>query len=350
MSKAPKNIEKVLLGVGLVAGGALGALGFLQLGAAEEDFSQSVPKPTDEAISVAGAEQVPGTINSLQSDRTLKAAEVPNEKLESGRRPVDLTVGVPLFANRDNPNQPVDPLTSSDIHDPIPNEWWLKHGIPPNFADSPQRDFDEDGFSNLEEFEAGTLPNDSTSHPELADKLAYLKEESVEWFLEFGMEMGGKLMPKIEIPTTGEKNKVDFSSPLEPGDTFFAEEPFKGRFKFLGIEERKEMNERLNFEETLKYGIFEDLKPNKKETKYEIPNRIPRAEEPSFYQYDRTAVLELQALGQEGEELRVEENTRFGLPKGAEDKKYLLKRVTPEEVEIEWEADGETRSLVIPKG
>ncbi|MCH7224516.1 Amuc_1099 family pilus-like system protein [Haloferula sp. A504] len=348
MSKAPKNIEKILLGVGLLAGAGLAYLGYSQFAA--DAFNKSAPNPRDGDVSVAGAEQIPGTINSLQSDRTIRAATVPSTRLDSGQREVNLFVGVPLFAERDNPNDPIDLLQSPDVHPPIPNEWWLKYEISPVYADSPQRDADEDGFSNLEEFTAKTLPNDSGSHPELADKLAYVKDETVTWFLEFGFQAGGKWIPKFENLTTGEKNRVPFANGLEPGDVFFGEEPFKGRFKFIEIEEREVFNERLNINEKKQFGKYEDLKENKKGTRYEVPNRIPNAVKPQYYNYDRTAVLELRALGMGGKEFKVEENTRFALPPDGDDKKYLLKNVTPEQIEIEWEVDGETRSRVIPKG
>lgn len=351
MSKAPKNIEKILLVVGLLGGAGLGALGYLQFGKTEEDFARSNPNLREADVAVPGAEKVPGTINSLQSDRALRPATVPSSRLESGQREVDLFVGVPLFAFREDPNNPEDLLqTSKDVHAPIPNQWWLKYGVSPNFADSPQRDHDEDGFSNLEEFEAGTLPNDNSSHPELAMKLGYVKDESVTWFLEFGFEAGGKWIPKIENLTTKEKNKVDFAQGLQPGDEFFEKEPFMKRFKFVRIEDREVFNERININEKLRIAIFEDLKPNKAGTPYEIPNRLPKAQEPKYHHFDRTAVLELRALGLEGRNFKVEENTRFALPEDAKEKKYLLKRVTPSEIEIEWETDGETKSRVIPKG
>ena len=348
MSKAPKNIEKIMLGVGLLAGAGLAYLGFAL--SSEDAFNKAAPNPRDGDVSVPGAEQVPGTINSLQSDRTIRPGIVSSTRLESGQREVDLFIGVPLFAERDNPNEPRDLLQSDDIHSPIPNQWWLKYDISPVYADSPQRDADEDGFSNLEEFEAKTLPNDPASHPELADKLGFVREEAVRWFLEFGFESGGKWIPKIENLDNKQKNRVDFDKGLAPGDIFFADEPFKGRFKFIEIEEREVFNERLNIKEKKSFAIYEDQKENKKGTRYEVPNRIPKAVEPDFHQFDRTAVLELRALGREGAEFKVEENTRFSLPPNGEDKKYLLKRVTPDEIEIEWEVDGETRSRVIPKG
>ena len=46
--------------------------------------------------------------------------------------------------------------------------------------------------------------------------------------------------------------------------------------------------------------------------------------------------LKLEALGQGGKEMVIEENTRFSLPAGQNKKPYLLKSVTPKEIEVEY--------------
>ena len=59
--------------------------------------------------------------------------------------------GDSIFVNRageaidlTHPNSPL-------VHPPISNRWCLVHDIDPSFANSPERDADRDGFSNLEE-------------------------------------------------------------------------------------------------------------------------------------------------------------------------------------------------------
>ncbi|MGE9270736.1 MAG: Amuc_1099 family pilus-like system protein [Verrucomicrobiales bacterium] len=356
MSKPPKNIEKIVLGVGAVAGLGLAALGFMKASAFDEDFSAPSKQPGPSDTSVSGAELVPGTINSLASDRVYTSATVPNEKLESGQRPVDLFVGVPLYANRDNPNEPIDPLVGGDRHPPIPNAWWLKYGVDMTYADSPQRDDDGDGYSNLEEFQGKTDPSDSADHPPLIAKLFFTREESAEWLVLFGTEISGQWMPKLEAEFSKDmegnpmKNKVSFGEGLKPGDVFFAEEPMAKRFKFIGFEDRVQRNQRLNIDENLRFAIFEDLSENKPGKRYEIPNRLPRAQRPDWVQHDRTAYLELQAIGQSGQTLKVVEGTRFALPKDAEAKDYFLKEVTPEHIVVEWKNGYATEDITIPKG
>ncbi|MFC7336520.1 Amuc_1099 family pilus-like system protein [Haloferula chungangensis] len=355
MSKAPKNIEKVLLGVAVVVAGGLVYLGMSKSSAVSEDFSSNPGGQHGEDIEIKDAMKVTEVVSSRTSNRVLDVGTIPSDKLEGGQREVNLFTGVPLFASREDPNNPVDLPTSADVHPPIPNVWWLKYNVSPQFADSPQRDDDGDGFSNIEEFNAGTDPSDKNVHPSLVAKLSFVKDESQPWRVEFGFETGGVWIPKLKtgaLPEeAGPKNRVAFDKGLKPGDLFFGEDPMKGRFKFTGFEERTERNERLKIDETLKYAQFEDQKPNKLGLKYEVPNRLPRAQFQDFQQFDRTAVLDLQALGLDGKEFKVEERTNFALPPTAKEKDYYLKEVTPEAIVVEWkDKDGQTHSVSIPKG
>lgn len=355
MSKAPKNIEKILLGVAVVAAGGFAYLGMSKSSAVEEDFSSNPSGKHGTETEIKEVMLVTEAISSRTSDRTLDVGTIPSDKLEGGQREVNLFTGVPLFANRNDPNNPVDLPTSEDVHPPIPNPWWIKYNVSPKFADSLQRDDDEDGFSNIEEFEADTDPGNSKSHPPLVAKLSYMKDESEPWRVEFGFESGGAWVPRLrtgDLPAEpGPKNRVAFDKGLNPGEMFFAEEPMMGRFKFIEIEERTEKNERIGINQTLRYAIFEDQKPNKLGLRYEVPNRLPNAQRGDYQQFDRTAVLDLQALGMSGQEFKVEERTKFALPPSAEEKTYLLKEVTPESIVVEWQdEEGKTQSVTILKG
>lgn len=353
MSKAPKNIEKILLGLAALFAVGLIVFGVMKAGSVEEDFSPSETNNRRNETAVAKAAQVPEAANSLQLDRALESARVVAEKTPTGDRPVNMFIGVPLFVNRDNLTLPFDPITSPDIHSEIPNIWWLINEVSPNFADSPQRDPDGDGFNNLEEFRAGTDPADSASNPVLVAKLKYVRDDSYEWLVEFGGEISGSWTPKV-LDGSGKKNRVSFSNALNPGDIFFSDESGDGilakRFKFLRLEDREEKNERLNIVEKLRYAIYEEQKENKKGRVYEVPNRMPRAERPTWIHYDRKAVLELNALGEAGTEFTIEEMTNFSLPPGGDDKKYLMKEITPEAITVEWTVDDKTRSVKISKG
>lgn len=356
MSKAPKNIEKILLGAGVVVGGALVALGFMKNAGTDEDFGSSIGEPRNVDPSVPLANDVTAAITSVGSEPEVPAATVPAPTLEEGTRPIDLYVGVPLYASRDNPNEPVDPVTAADIHPPIPNAWWLKYGAKLNYADSPSRDDDNDGFTNAEEFKADTDPTNASKHPPLIAKLKYVTDDSFRWIILPGTPITEKLTPKLEagmpVLEPPVKMRVGFADAIKEGEIFFKEgdERFVNRFKYLGVEERDVRNERLNINQKVTFAKFEDQKDNKKGLVYEFPVSIPRAEREGLSEYDRFAVLDLRALGLAGNDFRVEERRHFALPPDAEEKTYYLKEVTPEKIVVEWKDGEETRSVEIPKG
>jgi hypothetical protein len=68
-------------------------------------------------------------------------------------------------------------------------------------------------------------------------------------------------------------------------------------------------------------------------------------------QWDRAAVFSLEALGKNGVEFKVEENTAFGLPTDSPKKDFMLKSVTPNSVTVEYPAaDGTRKTVEISKG
>jgi hypothetical protein len=127
--------------------------------------------------------------------------------------------------------------------------------------------------------------------------------------------------------------------------------PMAERFKFVGIIEKEVTSERTNLTQKVKFGQYEDLKPNKKGEPYESQYGLPEAQLNASAYYDRIAVLDLQAIGYEGKEFKVEERTKFALPPDAPEKNYTLKKVTPESIEVEYtDAAGATQTVEIKKG
>ncbi|WP_193210457.1 Amuc_1099 family pilus-like system protein [Luteolibacter marinus] len=347
MSQLPKNFEKMLLGGACVAAVGLAALGFMKSGAVETDFDHSLAGSGKDDVGIPEAAATTKAINSLKSNRVIEPGD------DDGR-PVDIFVGIPLFADKNNPNKPVDLIDGKEVHEGIPNRWWIETGADITFANSPDRDDDGDGYTNREEYEGKTHPVDAKSYPPLINKLAYLKDESIQWYVQFGFESGGKWAPNIlGVMPDGKafKSRVSAVEMLEVGDTFFEDGPFAGRFKFTGMTEKEVTSERTQLTQTKRIGLYEDLKPNKAGTKYESEQSLPKAQLDASAYYDRTAVLELQAIGEEGTQFKVEEGTKFALPSGGDEKNYLLKTVTPESIVVEYtDADGKTQTKEISKG
>ena len=350
MSWFSANYEKALIGGSALIALGVGYFGWSQIQAVDEDFSKLLAGNGNQSTAVANAEQIPKAIQSMQLDHSW------TRQLD-GDRPVDLFTGIPLFVSRDEPNKAIDLLNGRQVHPGIPNQFWLENRIDPGFADAPTRDPDADGFTNLEEYQAKTNPRASASHPPLLSKLRYIKDDSITWLLRpgYGAQLDAT-KPEMQFPIDYEdsrrlQNRAPAAAMIAPGALFFINEPVKGRFKLLGHVTRMEHNPATNVDSEVVFVRIEDQKPNKGGTIYEIPAPLGRGVASKYRQYDRSAVLSLEALGLAGKDFVVEENTRFSLPNTGSGKEYLLKSVSPNSIVVEYPAEGGVRKQIeIPKG
>ena len=92
-------------------------------------------------------------------------------------QPIPIDADVCPWCNADQPSETVtvDETWDSD-NDGIPDEWEKKFSLDP-FSDDSALDPDTDGFTNLEEFQAGTDPRDAGSHP---PRFAFLRVRSID--------------------------------------------------------------------------------------------------------------------------------------------------------------------------
>ena len=344
MSWFADNYEKAALGGAAVCALALAYTGWNAMNAVEDDFRSNVRGRGNNETAVQSAGAVTNSIASLQLERIWS-----EKKLDD--RNVDLFVSVPLFVTPDAPNRPIDLLRDDPVHPPIPNTWWLENRIDPGFEDSPERDPDGDGFSNLEEFLAGTNPNDASSYPPLIAKLKFVREESVIWAIRPSFPDGERNTFRY-IDSLRRENNVGAGNLIEPGGLFFPEAPAQNRFKFLRHETREEFNERINANERNTFAIIEDQRPNKLGTIYEFPAPLSQARVNDWQQFDRTAIFTLEAIGRGGQEFKVEEYTTFTLPHdNAEGTTHRLVSVSEDEVVVEFtDPEGNLQTVTIPKG
>jgi hypothetical protein len=97
----------------------------------------------------------------------------------------------------------------------IPNAWLLQHDLDYTDAEVGKKDADSDGFTNFEEFSAGTNPRDPESQPPLWTKLRVKSFEKIPFRLKF---MGApSLRPgePFEKDTEFSINTLDYSSPTQ---------------------------------------------------------------------------------------------------------------------------------------
>ena len=342
MSWFSKNYEKTALGAAGVVALGLAYLGFAKIGSVETDFGAGLKGRGNNNAAVRNADLIPKALSSLKLDRTWEQAVV-------DERPVDLFTGIPLFVASSAPEVSIDPYRDAPIHPPIPNTWWLTNRLDPGFGDSPNRDPDQDGFFNIEEFKGKTDPNDAKSHPPLIAKLMYLKDESLGWVLRPSFGDAGAF-PFKYLDTKGGANTTG-ANPVPVGQLFFPKGAMLNRFKLLGSEVREELNKATNVPKDVTWVRVEDQRPNKKGMTYEFPSPLQEERMNEYMKFDRTAVFSLEALGQNGKEFKVEENLTFSLPSGGAKKDYRAKVVTPESVTIEYtDADGTVKTVQISKG
>jgi hypothetical protein len=121
-------------------------------------------------------------------------------------------------------------LQNTQVHPPVPNEWFEKYALPIEDADALDQDPDKDGFTNLDEWHGGTDPTNAESHPGYTTKL-HLVSATEEPF------------PYIFASRTEDTfgiNDIDQSEPtqfLKVGDIIRGTD-----FKIIKFTEKKESN------------------------------------------------------------------------------------------------------------
>jgi hypothetical protein len=65
-------------------------------------------------------------------------------------------------------------LENTQVHPPVPNEWFEQYALPIEDGDALEQDQDKDGFSNLDEWQGKTDPTNAESHPDYTTKLHLL--------------------------------------------------------------------------------------------------------------------------------------------------------------------------------
>ncbi|HEY4282902.1 MAG TPA: Amuc_1099 family pilus-like system protein [Chthoniobacterales bacterium] len=202
-------------------------------------------------------------------------------------------------------------LQTTQVHPPVPNEWFEQFNLPISDADVLTQDADGDGFANLDEWQGHTNPIDKNSHPDYVAKLK-LKSFSEEPFrLMFSSWVDDPAGQTFGI------NAIDLKQPtqfLKVGDLIPGT-----RFKLLKFTEKYQPNQ---------YGTNVDVSElllEHEETKEQltlIKEKIAISPESvATFSYSWPA-------GQPPHEFQVRKDQEFSL-KPQEDIKYKLIDVQP---------------------
>lgn len=343
-SNLSESYEKVVLVLALLIALALGAFAFMKSGALDEQFVlPTSPKKT--------APELPGKGQMDQATASLGSPVKYDQGDVEGRK-VDTFLGIPWFLDRKGATVDLGEKNGAEVHEGIPNLWWLKYNIDPGYSDSPDRDADDDGFTNREEHDGKTNPTLFSDYPALIAKLKVEQLDNDEFLLDFNGNLGTDYKFTMRTRVNGKLVESRMKEFIKAGagdeSVFFATLPAQFRFRLKEVASRAVKNPNNGIVQDIDYAIIEDLKPNLKDAGrvYEVP--YPgRGETFSDYKVH----LYLDAIGEEGNTFVVPENTRFSLPYKADaaDKPFLFKEVSEAgDIIIEYKEDGQTKFLALP--
>jgi hypothetical protein len=96
-------------------------------------------------------------------------------------------------------------LQNTQVHPPVPNDWFEKFNLPIQDADVLAQDPDRDGFTNLDEWQGSTDPTNKDSHPDYLTKLHLVSATEEPFPFVFASRVGG----------TFALNTIDQSEPTQ---------------------------------------------------------------------------------------------------------------------------------------
>jgi len=129
-------------------------------------------------------------------------------------------------------------LENTQVHAPVPNEWFEQYHLPIEDADVLDQDPDKDGFTNLDEWQGNTDPTNKDSHPDYVTKL-HLVSATEE---PFRYIFSSRIKDKFGINTIDQTEPTQF---LKVGDVIQGTD-----FKIVKFTEKRERN---------RYGMREDV-------------------------------------------------------------------------------------------
>ena len=122
-------------------------------------------------------------------------------------------------------------LQNTQVHPPVPNDWFEQFALPIEKGDVLDQDPDGDGFTNLDEWQGGTDPTEKNSHPDYLTKLHLVSAAEEPFGYMFSSWVGG----------TFQINAVDQSEPtqfLKKGDVIRGTD-----FKVVKFTEKHDRNQ-----------------------------------------------------------------------------------------------------------
>ena len=171
-----------------------------------------------------GGKPVLAELNQKTGELTAKLGELKEKrkgiKEDLNRHRVFVSRTLVFFPKDVEPVKPLDPEQITD--DGIQVGWKLKYGLSPEDPDVAQQDEDQDGFTNLEEYQKKSDPKDPASSPSKWVKLKILSVDSGKISISFSGKSAGRYT--LRFKSTGKPRDVD----VELGDKVWVIATAKG--------------------------------------------------------------------------------------------------------------------------
>ena len=228
MAKALDWIKAHYDRVALIAGAAFLLISVICIGWSAIQFARSLAAPQASRAKTASPPPV-----AVELDRAAEQLQGPSQWKASRRS--GLFVPEKHFIGSDG--LPAT-LQNTQVHPPVPNDWFEKFTLPIEDADVLDQDPDKDGFTNLDEWQGNTDPTNKESHPDYTTKL-HLVSATEEPF---------RYVFSSRIKNTFGINDIDQSEPtqfLKIGDLIRGTD-----FKIVDFVEKRARNE---------HGMNEDV-------------------------------------------------------------------------------------------
>lgn len=310
MSWLEENYEKATLGAGaviLLAAGGLGYLKFSSAGEGLNDYVASAPKVQD----LPKIESIQGIFRSLEKGHTASPKAVDTQVYT-------MFVGPSLWLKKGGDPSPL--LGGTPVHPPIPNKWFLDNDMAEVIrkSDAKDADTDGDGFTNLEEFEGETDPQDPSSHPPLINKLKLANTSVQKMYLRLVIPREGQTGVEA-LKGRGTDWKVEG---IKEGNTFGPPDTPE-RFELTQVAQQEVQRGNMTVSDW-RADFIDTSKPGKPEIQVFRRDRFVEVA-------DYTVEFQLLAGPNKGEKFSVPEGGTFTLPPGADgDPEFMLLSVDAE--------------------
>lgn len=311
-----ENYDKVFLSAGIALGlASAGAAAWFYINMEDKYALNPVIKSKD--VEVDGIAKAESLSKDITADYQIKTPKV-------GPHAFYMFVGPVMYLPKGSSKPLAIEEPGGILHPPVPNSWFLENGLTDvlKYSDALYQDPDGDGFTILEEYEAGTNPKDPASHPLLVNKLTVGSPRVTAYSLLFSGGEAPEYSFRCSRVSRGGTSEI-WRQSVKVGDKMGKAGIDEGRYILEKVENKEFQNERTGIKETDLVAEIKDLKPSKaSEPSYEIRKGNKYAKTI----VDTSVSFTINAGDKAGQEIKVESGSTFKIP-GDDKMEYTLESV-----------------------